>query len=620
MLGFALTPLKEDFPIMKKALALLLCMFIALPVFAACSGNQDDEGIEDLGAIVTSFISSELYNFDPSYALVEDDSFKALGLMFEGLTRVNSKGKLEKAVAKSWKYTKDSLKDEYKLQITLKDTKWNDGRAVTADDFVFAWKRILSSDFSSAASVLLFDVKNALAVKQGDMSIDDLGVVSLDTRLLEVAFETDIDYENFLYKCASLALVPLREDIVSRSELYWSKKSTSLVTNGPFSIKSLSYETGSYNFDRNPYYYRDTNKDSLMKYVAPFRFEIDLMRDSSQAVTFVSSKPAAAPSDLNKLLDAFLNKDIFYLGDLPLDKRAEYEKKAVVTDLLSAHTYFFNIDNPIFADAKVRSALSLALDREHIAKILTFASPATGIITPKVFEGTSRKDFRKTGKDLINTTADIAKAKSLLGEAGGAKNASFTITYRLDEANAAVAEYVKGVWEELGFNITLKPLLANTVTVVNKDTKESDTYHIDTFAQAFMERDFDVIAIDFNMLSTDAFATLASFSKEFSGMGIDMESGEYELIPHITGFDNSEYTNIIKEAFEEKNIDKRTSILHRAEELLVDEMPIIPLVFNKDFYLINKDLSKVKSSWFGFRMLTGVKLKDYRKYLPRIED
>ncbi|NLK40115.1 MAG: peptide ABC transporter substrate-binding protein [Clostridiales bacterium] len=592
---------------MKRAFALLLCLLTALPIFAGCAGGNKEE---DDGAIIASYIASELYDYDPSYGFVDDAQMKMLGLIFEGLTRINAKGKMEKAIAKSWKYFKDPLKDEYKLQITLKDTKWNDGRAVTAEDFVFAWKRILSSDFASSASALLFDIKNARAAKQGEASIDDVGLYAEDIRLLEITFETDIDYEDFLMKCASPALVPLREDIVSRNTDYWSKKYTSLVSNGPFSIKGLDYDEGKLNVERNPYYFRDTEKDSLKKTVNPFRFKVEFKRDPEQAVSGVTM----SPSDLNTLLDDFLNGKLFYLGDLPLDKRAEYEKKAVVTDIASAHTYFFNLDNPLFEDARVRKALSLALDREEIARILTFAEPATGVITPKVFEGKSRKDFRDAGGKLIETTANMQEAQKLLNEAG-VKSGSFTITYKLNEADKAVAEYVKGVWESLGFTVTLRPLLSELITVIDRITKEPDPYYLDSFMIAFRSRDFDVIAIDHNMLSTDAFAVLASFSKEFSGMGIDMESGEYELIPHITGFDNDEYTAIIEEAFAEKDINKRAEILHRAEEFLVDEMPIIPLVFNKDFYLISKELKNVKSAWFGYRQLEKAKLKDYEKYI-----
>lgn len=596
---------------MKRAFALLLCLLTVLSVLAGCSGGADDQKEEeDDGAVIASYIMSEQYNYDPSYAFTDDDMTKSLGLLFEGLTRINSKGKLEKAIAESWKYTKDALKDEYKLQITLKETKWNDGRAVTADDFVYSWKRLLSPDFASSSSVLLYDVKNARAVKSGDASVDDLGAVSLDTRLLEITFETDINYEDFLMKCASLALVPLREDIISRNEQYWSKKATSLVTNGPFSIKSMD-ENGSLSFERNPHYYRDTEKDSLTKYVNPYKFTVDFKRDATQKLSGIDT----SPSDLNALLDSFLKGEIFYLGDLPLDKRAEYKKDAHVTDLLSAHTYFFNTKNELFADARVRNALSLALDRQQIANILTFADPATGIITPKVYDGTSSKNFRDVGGELIKTTADIEKAKSLLNEAK-AKGGSFTITYRQNQADKAVAEYVKGVWEQLGYKIDLKPLLSTKKTVINEDTKESDPYFIDTYTQAFMNRDFDVIAIDYSMLSTDAFAILASYSKEYSGMGIDMQTGNYELIPHITGFDNAEYSAIIERAYAEKDLDKRAVILHEAEAFLVKEMPVIPLVFNKDFYLINKDLSKVKNTWFGFRIFSDAKLKDYEKYIP----
>jgi ABC-type transport system substrate-binding protein len=118
---------------------------------------------------------------------------------------------------------------------------------------------------------------------------------------------------------------------------------------------------------------------------------------------------------------------------------------------------------------------------------------------------------------------------------------------------------------------------------------------------------------------------LAPFATDFAGTGMDLEAKDskgnylYEIEGHITGYKNDEYNAKIEEAFAEKDEEKRTALLIEAEKMLLDDMPVIPVVFNQDGYVISKELSKVDNSYFGSRIFTKTKLKDYEKYLPKTE-
>ena len=116
------------------------------------------------------------------------------------------------------------------------------------------------------------------------------------------------------------------------------------------------------------------------------------------------------------------------------------------------------------------------------------------------------------------------------------------------------------------------------------------------------------------MLSTDAFSALSQFAVPFSGNGVDMYSENYDLYTHVTGYASEEYDALIAAAFAEKDRAKRAEILHDAEELLMEDMPVIPLVFLQDAYLTHKDLTKVKSTYYGTRDFKDTKLKNYMKY------
>jgi len=608
---------------MKRVLALLLCLVTVILPLASCRGSVDLED-EDKGDIFYAYITDDIYAFDPGKDLTDESSVKILGLLFEGLFRLDENGKPVKALAEEVEVLENEAKGEYKMQITIKETKWSDGRALTADDFVFAWKRLMECTYKSTAAALLYEVKNARAVKAGDASVDDLGVVALDTYLLEITFEGKIDYENFKKNLASLALVPLREESVANNDRYWSRRHATLVSNGPFVIKALDddrtekieLEDGTkvnrpmMRIERNNYYYRDTEEDKLDRYVKPYRIIVEFDKTEDKA-----SGQRTCANDLDAIYARYAAGELQYMGDVPLANRADLKKKAHVTDANSTYSYLFNTNNKLFSDARVRRALSMALDREEIADLIVYADPATGLVANTVFNATSGKSFRKVQGDVLATTADVDGAKALLAEAG-VKKGSFTISYRQNEVEQVVAEYAKGVWESLGFTVELKPLTSIRETIV--ENSEDVDYYIDSVQQAYETGEFDVLAIDVSMLGTDAFAPLSVYATKFSGNGIDMADPNYAFIPHISGFSDATYDEIIERAFAEKDIADRADILAEAESYLMEQMPVMPLVFNKDCYLISKHLKGVDSSYLGYRIMTKADYTKY-KFVPETE-
>lgn len=405
----------------------------------------------------------------------------------------------------------------------------------------------------------------------------------------------------------ALSLVPLREDSVASNSRYWSRRHATLVTNGPLVIKSIDRDENTMRLERNNYYYRDTEEDKLDKYVTPYRILVHFIKEEDRP-----SGQRAYADDLEAIYAEYAAGSLLYMGDVPLSKRAELQKQAHVTDANSTYTYMFNTANTLFADARVRRALSMAIDRKAIADILVYADPATGLIANTVFNATSGKSFRDVHGGVLSTTADLDGARALLTEAG-VKSGSFTITYKQNEAEQAVAEYIAGVWSELGFRVELKPLTATMETVV--ENSEEIDYYIDSVQEAYEKGDFDVLAVDISMLSTDAFPALAAFALEFSGNGIDMSSETYDFFPHLTGFNDAGYNEIIERAFAEKDIAKRADILAEAEAYLMNQMPVMPVVFNKDCYLVSKELSGLKSSYLGYRIFSKVNYKNY-VYVP----
>lgn len=555
---------------MKKLISMLLMAAMSVTLLAGCGSTLEND---EKGAIIDLYIGSEITDFDPALAYTDDGAVKVLGLVYEGLTRINGKGKVENALMKSYKVFEDDEKGEYRMEITIKATKWSDGRVVSADDVVYAWKRILDPEFSCAAASLLFDIKNARDVKMGDNSIDDLGLAAVDTDVVEVQFEGKIDYAQFLENLACLALVPLREDVVERYDSFGTSTAT-MCSNGPFAVRGID-EGEALVLERNVYYYRNTDDDdALDKYILPYRLMINFEADEEE----------------NTLM--YENGEIFYLGEIAMSKRDDYANKAEISDLLSTHSVIFNTENSLFKSADTRRGMSMAIDRNALVDIVTYAQAATGLVPPAVYDTKLGDSFRANGGELISTSADTAGAKSLISKTG-----KFTLTCRDNALEVAVAEYLKTTWESLGFTIKIEAL------------------DYEDYKEAYKTGDYDAITLDYQCLSTDSFGALSVFAPLFSGNGIDIQNDNYDPVPYIQGYDSDEYSALIESAFAEKNRAARSTYLHDAEELLMQDMPIIPLYFNKDAYVYNDDvLSKIGDWYMGFRDFDRLTMKNWRDY------
>jgi ABC-type transport system substrate-binding protein len=183
----------------------------------------------------------------------------------------------------------------------------------------------------------------------------------------------------------------------------------------------------------------------------------------------------------------------------------------------------------------------------------------------------------------------------------------------------AIAEAVKNAWCELGFNVTVEAVepAINDELYAGEPAK---SFYDDIFSERFANNEFEVAAIDFQAPTPDAFSMLAPFARSLSGQGQDMENaaitGIYEDTPHKTGYDNPDYEALLEEAFNNKtDLAARSAKLHDAEKLLLEDMPVIPIVFNQNAYIISGELSKFDNNYYGYRIFTKLKLKDYVKYL-----
>ena len=620
---------------MKKLIAFALCLIMLLSTFAGCA-SENEETEEDLGAYVYMYLTEPVYNFDPALAFGNESALRIVSLMYDNLFILGEDGKPEKSLVKKC----DIDEDEYTITITLrKDTYWSDGSPISANDVFFAWERLLDSTKSFEAASLLYDVQNARAAKEGNASIEDVGIELFDESTFMIRLNKGTNIDEFLLKLTSYALAPLRSDVVRRTdkEIDWAKSPTNIVTSGPFRLRTVSYaaEDAGITLERNAYYHRDFMTDKPDKAVTPFRIIIDYTMTGEE------------------ILAAYEEGKIFYVGDLPLDVRSkhtleEWAEIGEVNDALSTHSYVVNNNavvryynanefknlsayteglvagqdgDQIFANASVRQALSLAIDREEIAKAIVFAEAADGLIPGGVYEADSKKDmFADNRQNGIATTKDMAAAKAALSSAGiDASKYMFAISVpAYDEVHMKIAEMVQAAWTELGFHVAISAIKP----VDNKDKAVSTGAVItgikdDIFAENYAAGKYEIAAIDYTALSPSPFSLLAPIAKGYSGnASIEYQGTEFTVATHISGYNSSAYNDLIESAFQNKDLEARAATLHEAEGVLLKDLPIIPIVFNKSITMESKELSNVDYSYYHCPIFTKTKLKNYEDYIP----
>ncbi len=604
---------------MKRLLALVLASLLAISALVGlvgCSNSSEDDKKkkdEDKGAQIQVFLSTIPQTIDPSSSYNTVDQIRLMGLIYEGLTTIDENGKLQNALCNGYEYEFNEITGNLELFISLKNSRWSDGNLVTADDFRFAWKRMLLPKNDNANAALLYPIEGAQAVKEGMTSEDNFGVYALSNKLLQITFSKDYvnedDYSKgevkekvkyFMRRLSSPALVPLRQDVVNELTGEWcAPNGTTYVTNGPFKIKS--WNSGELSFERSVNYrcVGDSDSNADNKIVKPH-----------QIITFYAEGATA-----NDHYTRYTEDECFYLNLNSASSKVveSFGRKVKQDNLLSTTSLYLDTEHELFANEKVRQALSLALDREKIADA-AYAKAATGFVPVGVEDRKASKEFRKTGGDVISKKANVEKAKALLKEAGvNPKKEVIAIDYSTStETGAIIANACMEAWQELGFRVQVAPKTQKFI-----DSKEDGVYPMNQTHDALDAA--TAIVVNLQSLTPDAYSVLTTFSSTYGGHEIDLTVDDVVYEGHVTGFTDEKYDELCAEFVNAKSEKERNKAMHAAEEYLVEKMPVIPVIFNQSMF-VEKDLSKYGTDLYGRLDFTELKQAGYKKHLPKNEE
>ena len=553
----------------KRTLATMISIAMAASLFTGCGGdkeenagknskpteNKNEENKEENKEEVTQATPKELiWNLgtDPKYLdpglNSASDGGDVCNNTFEGLVR-EFDGEYKPGIAEKWEISDDGL--TYKFY--LRESKWSDGKPLTAHDFEYAWKRVLNPDTKSEYNFIMFPILNAEEYNTGKATIDDVGVKALDDLTLEVKLKAPTPY--FIGLTQFYSYFPVREDVVEGSEDgVWAKDPNKAIGNGPF--KLTSFKSGDrVVFEKNENYWNAEN----------------VKLDKITALMIVEQSTS---------FTAYKNGDIHVIDDVPSEEIANLmagDPEFRLIPQVGTYYYIFNMEEPSVQDIRVRRALTLALDKKSIVENVTKGGQiaATGFVPPGILDAEGNEFKTVAGEYGLSQTANIEEAKKLLAEAGYPDGKGFPeleLKYNTSEGHKKIAEAVQDMWKtNLGINVKL----TNAEWAV--------------FQTQRSEGDFQVCRGGW----------IGDYSDPNTMLDLFVIGGAH----NDPRWNNQEYTNLVKEASMITG-QERMNKFYEAEKILMEDLPIIPIYYYTDAYMVKANVSgltktKLNTMWFG---------------------
>ncbi len=535
---------------MKKILTMLLVLAVSVSLLAACSKKEEsttesgsttesttteessNTGETMVGKILEWNISADPKTIDPGLNGANDGGH-VINNTFEGLTRERS-GEVFPGIAESWEFSDDGLT----VTFHLRESKWSDGSDLTANDFIYAWKRAMDPATASEYSWIweYTNVVGAYEAVYEEGSLDDVGISAPDDYTLVVELNNPTDY--IVQLLSFYHFMPVKQSAVEAgADGAWAKDPDAVVSNGPFVLTSYTIGEG-LTLVKNPYYW---NAD-------------EVMLDGINGY-FIDEASTA--------YQAYQNGELDFLPDVPpaeVTRLIAEDPNFYVFPLLGTYYYNFNMDLDIWSDVRVRRAFNLAINRELICETKGSGEvPATGFIPPGFIDADGNDFFEVAGTyDIPSDDSMVAEAQRLMAEAGypnGEGFPEFTILYNTSEAHQMVAELVQ---EMLKTNLGVTCTLENQEWAVFQDTRKEGDYEM---SRGGWLTDF-----------MDPIGMLSIFTSD--------------NVYNDPNYNNAAYDELVEKAVQ--SIGKEHfDYLYQAQDILMTDLPVLNVYHYTDIVLVS---------------------------------
>ncbi len=506
--------------------------FLSL-VLAGCGGGTDpaEEAMAEGVFLINN--GAEPRSLDP-HVVTGMPEHRVIKSLLEGLVadHPTDSDKVAPGMAHSWEANGDASEWTF----YLREATWSNGDPVTAAQFLYAFRRILNPDFGAPYVSMLFRVENARAYNEGRLEdFAEVGVKAPEPDTLVVTLDGPTPY--FPLMLTHYTWFPVHPDTLetfdafTRRDTGWTLPENH-VGNGPFLLKEWKPNQRII-VEKNPRYW-DAGNVGL------------------NAIHFF---PVQDRQTENRM---FRSGQLHKTDGIPYNLRQRYREDnhpAFRQDPMFATGYLgLNTRHEGLGDRRVRKALSLALDRALIVREVTKnGKPAGGFVPPGIsdYPNADRLPF------------DPGKARELLAEAGYPDGEGFPVLEFIlanSDTSRTLAEVLQEMWRrELGIEIR----------ILNKEWQvlisDMDNGHFDVFLLSWIGDYLDP----------------ATFLKI-------MRTGDGN---NRTGFGNASYDDLLAKADRQDELAERYRLLREAEDLLLDELPILPLSWSEYLYLLHPEIN-----------------------------
>ena len=509
---------------------------ITLIFLIGCSENISpvDSGLEQ--QIYHHGNGSEPQGIDPHIVTGVPEHHILISLC-EGLTIPNPNPKGSDGyipgTAESWSISDDGKEYIFKLN---KNAKWSNGDPVTADDFVWSWKRILTASLGSQYPDMLYYLVGAYEYHNGQIdNFDEVGVKALDTHTLKVNLKNPTPF--FIGLLSHYSTWPVhKETVLKHGDIddrngEWTRPGN-FVCNGPFQLKTWELNNKIV-VEKNPHYYDASmvRLNEIHYYPVSNVMTEDRMFRAGQ-LHLTSSMPT--------------QKCPIYIE--------EKNPNLKIDPYMGTYFYRINTENETLSDVRVRKALAYSINRQLLVDKVT----QCGQIPAYSFTPPGSNGYQPS----TEIPYDPVLAKQLLAEAGYSSENPFPkleILFNTNEGHRKVALAIQQMWQnELGIEVEL----------VNQDWK--------VYLSREMVGDFQI--------------SRAGWIGDYEDPNTFLDLMRPNRGNNKTGWENMEFDALVEEANTINDQEKRYELLNEAEKILIDNMPIIPLYTYVRVYQLSPDV------------------------------
>lgn len=507
-----------------KSFTLALAAGASALTLAACGGEAPDSDV----VVLHRGNNAEPLSLDPHKASGTWEN-NIIGDMFIGLFTENAAGEPVPGMATDYSVSEDGLTWTF----TLREARWSDGEPVDAYDFEFALQRILIPETLANYASILYPIRNARGVNAGELAPEELGVTALDERTLQIELEFPAPYLPQLL--SHYTTFPVPQHVVEQHGDAWIQPAN-IQTNGPY--KLVQWRANDFvHVERNEYFWDNENVciDEVFYYPTELQ----------------AAERRVRSGEFDLTVD-FAGQNLEFLQE-------EIPEYVRVHPYLGIVYFSFNTTVEPFDDPRVRNALGMAIDREFIAEEILRAGqiPAHSFVPPGVpgYPQTPRISWFDTPVEERRETA-----RTLLEEAGfGPDNPlTFEYTHRTTGDNPRVAPVVQQDWEAIADWVDAE--IVGIETQIHYSNLRAGDYELG---------DGGWIG-DYN----DAFNFLFL--------------AESDSVPmNYSRWSNAQYDALVAQANNTLDAEERGRLLAEAEQVMLDAMPYIPIVYYVNKALVN---------------------------------